>query len=69
MVNRATAPYRSGKFVVGGWTESVNRAFRALLIGPYTDSSNLEYVGPSRVSAPEMPGLAVLDWIDAERDL
>ena len=60
MAKRAASPYRSKKhhadwrkiklldqqeFVVGGWTESASRPFRALLIGVYTDSGDLEYVG------------------------
>ncbi|WP_447978459.1 DNA ligase D [Candidatus Nitrospira bockiana] len=57
---RLDSPYRSGKrhpdwrkwkfeleqeFVVGGWTESENRPFRALLLGVYTEDGRLDYVG------------------------
>jgi bifunctional non-homologous end joining protein LigD len=59
IAKRVNSPYRSGKshsdwrklklllrqeFVVGGWTESDRRPFRALLIGIYTDNG-LTYVG------------------------
>ena len=59
IAKRADSPYPSGKyhpdwrklklvlrqeFVVGGWTESDRRPFRALLIGVYTDDG-LTYVG------------------------
>jgi bifunctional non-homologous end joining protein LigD len=60
IAKRADSPYRSGKyhrdwrklklllrqeFVIGGWTESARRPFRALLIGVYTDEGHFEYVG------------------------
>lgn len=59
IAKRADSPYRSGKyhhdwrkrklllrqeFVVGGWTESDRRPFRALLIGVY-ENAGLRYVG------------------------
>jgi bifunctional non-homologous end joining protein LigD len=60
IAKRAESPYRSGQhhsdwrkrklllrqeFVVGGWTESERRPFRALLIGVYTDDGRLLYAG------------------------
>jgi bifunctional non-homologous end joining protein LigD len=60
MAKRANSPYRSDQhhadwrriklllqqeFVVGGWTESTSRPFRALLLGVYTEMGALEYVG------------------------
>jgi hypothetical protein len=60
MAKRASSPYRSGRhhadwrkiklllqqeFVVGGWTESTSRPFRALLLGVCTETGALEYVG------------------------
>ena len=60
IAKRADSRYRSGKFhrnwlkyklllrqefVVGGWTESERRPFRALLIGVYRDDGTLQYVG------------------------
>ena len=60
VAKRLNSPYRSGvyhpdwkkwklvlqqEFVVGGWTESDRRPFRALLIGVYGDDGGLHYVG------------------------
>jgi bifunctional non-homologous end joining protein LigD len=60
VAKRAESPYRSGKhhddwrklklllrqeFVVGGWTESDRRPFRALLIGVYDNDGHFHYVG------------------------
>lgn len=80
VAKRADSVYRSGKahtdwrklkllrqqeFVVGGWTESERRPFRALLIGVYTDDGQLHYVGRMGKAYSETELKKLAAWLHA----